>query len=245
MRLRNGNPALSDSTFERIAQSGVYGASPSAGVMTVEGTINKTLILLFLAVVGAGWMWGQVLDPNAPDGIWPLAFGGMLVAFIVGLVTCFKPNWARFLAPIYALLEGVGLGAISAIVNQRYPGVATEAVGLTFGVMAVMLVAYRTGLIRVTDKLRMGIVAMFGHTDAYMARYSLADTSPLAIGISLVVVAIAAFNLVLDFDFIDRGARQRLPAWMEWYGAFGLMVTLFWLYLELLRLLARLNSSRR
>lgn len=260
--MRNSNPTLSNSTFERFAQNGVFGGQAVAQMerMTVEGTVNKTLILLFLTIIAAGWSWTQMQNPAMIPVLLPMVFISALVALVVGLVTSFKPDWARFLAPVYALLEGTLLGAISFIVNQSYHGIATQAVGLTFGVMAVMLLVYRSGLIQVTDKLRIGIIAatggvvlfglvacvlsLFGHDSLYMARYSFYSTSPLAIGISLVVCAIAAFNLLLDFDFIERGAQVGAPKFMEWYGAFGLMVTLIWLYINVLRLLARLNSRR-
>jgi uncharacterized YccA/Bax inhibitor family protein len=262
--MRQSNPALSESTFERFTQNGIFGG-PNAqnrdDLMTVEGTVNKTLILLFLAAISAGWSWKYALDPMMADTVWPIVLVSMLVGLVVGLVTCFKPAWARFLAPAYAVLEGIVLGALSVIVNQRYPGIASQAIGLTFAVLGVMLVAYRTGLIRVTDKFRMvvvcatgaiflyGLVAwafmLFGHDSAWSARYSFENHSPLAIGISLIVVGIAALNLTLDFDFIERGAQFGAPKYMEWYGAFGLMVTLIWLYINLLRLLARLNSLRR
>jgi len=260
--MRQSNPALSDSTFERFAQNGIIGNQTANRdeLMTVEGTVNKTMILLFLAAISAGWSWTQALNPDMAGIVWPIAFVSVLLAMVIGFVTCFKPDWSRFLAPAYALLEGVGLGALSVVVNMRYPGIAAQAIGLTFAVLGVMLIAYRTRLIRVTDKFRMGVVAAtgavvlyglvawifaaFGHDAAWSVRYSFFNSSPLAIGISLLVVGIAALNLTLDFDFIERGAQYGAPKYMEWYGAFGLMVTLVWLYINLLRLLARLNSRR-
>jgi uncharacterized YccA/Bax inhibitor family protein len=257
--MRNGNPALSEDTFEKYAQNGAFDAPPGSPaqireVMTVEGTVNKTMILLLLAVVSASITWSMVLKPGGSDLAFPLMIGGMILGFIAAMVAIFKPNTSPYVAPVYALLEGLVLGGVSAVVNERYPGIAMQAVGLTFGTLAVMLVAYRARLIQVTDKFRMGVVAatggifvfylvsfvlrMFGIGGSFLAYDS---ASPIAIGISLVVVVIAALNLVLDFDLIERGARYRAPKFMEWYGAFSLMVTLVWLYLEILRLLSRLS----
>jgi uncharacterized YccA/Bax inhibitor family protein len=257
--MRNGNPALSEDTFEKLAENGTFAPPPGTPahareVMTVEGTVNKTMILLLLAVISASVTWSMVLKPGGIDMAFPLMIGGSLLAFLVALVAIFKPSTSPYVAPVYALLEGLALGGISAVVNEQYPGIATQAVGLTFGTLAVMLLAYRARLIQVTDKFRMGVVAatggimvfylfswilrMFGVGGSFLAFNA---TSPIAIGISLVVVVIAALNLVLDFDLIERGAQYRAPKFMEWYGAFSLMVTLVWLYLEILRLLARLN----
>lgn len=257
--MRNGNPALSEDTFERLSENGTFNPPPGTPantqeVMTTEGTVNKTMILLLLAVISASFTWSLVLKPGGQDTAFVLMIGGMFSAFIVAMVAIFKPKTSPYLAPTYALLEGLALGGISAVVNQRYPGLATQAVGLTFGTLGVMLVAYRTKLIQVTDKFRMGVVAatggiavfylismvlrMVGVGSGFLAYNA---SSPLAIGISLVVVVVAALNLVLDFDMIERGTRYRAPKFMEWYAAFSLMLTLVWLYLELLRLLARLN----
>ena len=176
-------------------------------------------------------------------------FGGLGVA----ILTIFKPTLARFTSPVYALLEGALLGAISALYNTSYDGIVVQAVGLTIGVFAVMLFLFATRVIRVTDKLRMGIVAATG---AIMLVYVvnmvlslfgasvpfLHDTGAMGIGISLVIVGVAAFNLLLDFDMVERGVEMGAPKHMEWYAAFGLLVTIIWLYLELLRLLSKLQS---
>lgn len=254
MSVRPANPALSDATYQRLSQNSGTVTKP----MTVEGTVNKTLILLLLAVVSASFTWAQILAPGGYDLVMPLAMGGMFGAMIIGWVTIFKPSISPYTAPVYAVLEGLMLGAISAIFNARYHGIATQAVGLTFGTLIVMLVAYRTGLIQVTDKLRLAIVSATGgicvfmfaammlqyfgvHGPASLLWYS---SSPLAIGISLVILGVAAMNLVLDFDQIERGAAQRVPAYMEWYSAFGLMLTLVWLYIRFLQLLSQLNGRR-
>jgi uncharacterized YccA/Bax inhibitor family protein len=156
-------------------------------------------------------------------------------------------------APIYALLEGLVLGGLSATIELRYPGIAIQAVGLTFGTLFVLLMAYRSGLIKVTQKFRLGIVAATGGifffylAEMLLGFFGIQFTSingagPIGIGFSLVIVAIAALNLVLDFDFIEQGVQVGAPKYMEWYGAFGIMVTLVWLYLEILRLLSKFRS---
>jgi len=171
-------------------------------------------------------------------------------------VTIFKKEWSPVTAPIYALLEGMALGGISAIINTRYPGIAFQAVSLTFGTLFVMLSLYRSGIIKVTDKFRIGIIAATGGICLfYFASMLLSffhvnffgsvwGSGAVGIGFSLVVVAIAALNLVLDFDFVEQGVAYGVPKYMEWYAAFGIMVTLVWLYLEILRLLAKMNSRR-
>jgi len=179
--------------------------------------------------------------------------GGAIGGLIAAIATIIKPNWSPVSAPIYSVFQGLFLGGISAALNLRFPGIAVQAVALTFGTLGVMLFMYKTGLIKVTEKLRTGIIAatlavglfyfvimiisLFGgDTSFYMGN------SLLSIGISLVIVGIAAFNLLLDFDFIDKGAQMGAPKYMEWFGAFGLMVTLIWLYIEMLRLLSKLRD---
>ena len=178
---------------------------------------------------------------------------GALGGFIVAMVTVFKKTWAPLTAPIYALLEGLVLGGISALTELRFPGVPMQAVGLTFGTLVALLLAYRSGMIRVTDNFRLGVVAATGGIALfYVATIVMGlfgvrfppvfGAGPLGIGISVFVVIVAALNLVLDFDLIESGARAGAPKYMEWYGAFALMVTLIWLYLEILRLLSKLRS---
>jgi uncharacterized YccA/Bax inhibitor family protein len=180
---------------------------------------------------------------------------GLIGGLIFALITTFKKTWAPVTAPIYALLEGLLLGGISATFEQRYPGIAIESVCLTFGTMFVLLLAYRSGMIKVTQKFRLGVVAATGAIFLfYMMEMvlgffgihfvSVNGSGMLGIGISLVIVCVAALNLVLDFDFIERGVEAGAPKYMEWYGAFGLMVTLIWLYLEMLRLMAKLRGRR-
>ncbi len=250
IRPRTSNPAL-----RALASRGIPRAVAGESVMTVSGAVNKTIALVSLVVIGAAWVWsryafalagGPESALHAVNGyVWVGLLGGLAFA----LATAFKPNWARITAPVYALLEGFLVGGVSAFLNSHYPGIVIQAVGLTFAVMVGMLVLYRTGLIKVTPALQRGIIAAtFGVLLFYGVTWLLSlfhvDTSMLfahgrlAILISLVIVGIAAFNLVLDFHFIDQGAKAGLPKRMEWYLAWGLTVTLVWLYLEILRLLA-------
>jgi uncharacterized YccA/Bax inhibitor family protein len=176
--------------------------------------------------------------------------GGVFGGFVVALVTIFKKEWSPITAPVYALLEGLALGGISAIFERTYPGVAMQAVGLTFGTLFIMLLAYKTGMIRATQKFKLGVIAATGGIAVlYLVEMVLGlfhvtvpainGSGPLGIAFSLFVVVIAALNLVLDFDLIETGVQGGAPKYMEWYGAFALMVTLIWLYLEILRLLAK------
>ena len=244
--MRTANPALGDKTF-----TGVPRAASAADVMTIEGTVNRTLILLLLAFVAAGWTWGLAAGGNAL--VIPLLFGGLIGGLIIAMVTIFKQRWAPVTAPIYAVCEGLLLGAISAFMNLRYPGIVPQAVALTFGTLFCLLAAYRSGMIRATENFKLGVVAATGGIFfVYMISLVLGlfgvqfpfihSAGPIGIAFSLFVVVIAALNLVLDFDFIEEGARQGAPRYMEWYGGFGLLVTLVWLYIEILNLLAKLNS---
>ena len=176
-------------------------------------------------------------------------FGGMIFA----LITIFKKNWAMYTAPIYAILEGFFLGGISAIFDSQYPGIVIQATGLTFGTLASLLVLYKTGVIKPTENFRLMVVsATMGIALLYVVSFIMSmfgtgigfihDNGIFGIGFSLFVVGIAALNLVLDFDFIEEGSEKNAPKYMEWFGAFALMVTLIWLYLEMLRLLAKLRS---
>lgn len=222
--------------------------------MTIDGTVNKTGILLLLTAASAAWTWHLSMSPESAASVPPLMLVGVIGGLIFAMVTVFKAAWSPFTAPVYALLEGLLLGGISAVLNVRFPGIAIQAVGLTFGTLFVMLVAYRTHIIPVTQKFKLGIVAATGAIMLfYVAQWILGffgmhfgainGNGTLGIAFSVVVVIVAALNLVLDFDFIETGARSgTTPKYMEWYGAFGLMVTLVWLYLEMLRLLAKTRS---
>lgn len=222
--------------------------------MTVNGTINKTGILLMVVVAVGAFSWNTILtNPSLGYG---LAMFGAIGAFIASLVVSFKPTAAPIGAPIVAVLEGLFVGAISAVFEMRYPGLVVQAIGLTIAVMFSMLFAYRTGIIKVTGTFKkvmafalMGvglfyvvsfIASFFGAAPSY---FEMGNNSMFNIGLNLVIVGLAALSLVLDFDFIERASEQNTPKYMEWYGAFGLMITLVWLYIELLRLLARFQDD--
>jgi len=220
------------------------------GTMTISGAVNKTGILLLLAFASACWVWAKFnANPTAGAvGGWMML--GVLGGLAVAVATTFKPAWAPITAPAYALLEGLALGGISAIFNLRYAGLPAEAVLATLGVLLVMLLAYQSGLVRPTARFQMGVIAATGGVMVlYFAMWilgffglqftALTGAGPLSIGFSVVVCAIAALNLVLDFGLIESGARQGAPRYMEWYGAFALLVTLVWLYIEILNLLAK------
>ncbi|WP_313348516.1 Bax inhibitor-1/YccA family protein [Stenotrophomonas sp.] len=251
--MRSGNPALSESTFLDLASGSVV-TSPDQ-VMTINGTVNKTGILLLLTVLTAAFAWSQTLgaDGQIAPGAMIYAIGGAIGGLVLAVVTVFKKEWSPVTAPMYALVEGFFLGAISAVFEARFPGIVFQAVLLTFGTLFALLVAYRSGLIKVTENFKLGVVAATGGIALlYLASFVLSffninvpvihEASWLGIAFSLFVVVVAALNLVLDFDFIENGAAARAPKYMEWYGAFGLMVTLVWLYVEFLRLLSKLQS---
>ena len=251
--MRSGNPALSESTFLDLASGSVV-TSPDQ-VMTLNGTANKTGILLLLTVLTAAFAWSQAVDEYGQiSGSASLyAIGGAIGGLVLALITIFKKEWSPVTAPMYALVEGLFLGAVSALFNMKYPGIVFQAVLLPFGTLAALLFAYRSGLIKATENFKMGVVAATGGIALlYLASFVLGffninvpvihDSSWLGIAFSLFVVVVAALNLVLDFDFIESGVAQRAPKYMEWYGAFGLMVTLVWLYVEFLRLLSKIQQ---
>lgn len=251
--MRSGNPALSESTFLDLASGSVVN-SPDQ-VMTINGTVNKTGILLLLTVLTAAFAWSQTIgaDGQIAPGAMIYAIGGAIGGLVLALVTVFKKEWSPVTAPMYALVEGFFLGAISAVFEARFPGIVFQAVLLTFGTLFALLAAYRSGLIKVTENFKLGVVAATGGIALlYLASFVLSffninvpvihEASWLGIAFSLFVVVVATLNLVLDFDFIETGAAARAPKYMEWYGAFGLMVTLVWLYVEFLRLLSKLQQ---
>jgi uncharacterized YccA/Bax inhibitor family protein len=244
---KTSNPALSTNVF-REQGIAAYGEG-----MTISGTVNKAGILVVCCVATAALTWNIFLNSRSPEAVLPLGLLGAIGGLIVAVVTIFKKTWAPVTAPLYSLLEGLVLGAASAVLEVRFPGIAIQAVGLTFGTLLALLLVYRSGVIKVTDNFRLGVVAATGGIALfYVATLilgffgvsfpSVYGAGPLGIGVSIFIVIIAALNLVLDFDFIESGARAGAPKYMEWYGAFGLMVTLIWLYLEILRLLSKLRS---
>lgn len=245
--MRSSNPVLKISAF-----SGSH-VDRSEGVMTVAGTVNKALFLTLLVLMTASFTWTKFMSGGAAatNGLLVLGF---IVGLVAALVTIFKKEWAHISAPVYAGAQGLFLGGISAIFEVKYPGIAMQAIAGTVGTLACMLLAYRSGWVKVTDKFRMGVVAATGGIALvyllamvmgfFGLRTSLMDSGFLGIGFSLFVVGIAALNLVLDFDAIEAGVRQGAPKQMEWYGAFGLMVTLIWLYMEMLRLISKLRDNK-
>lgn len=249
---KSGNPTLTEKMFNKSLQMD----ATLQGTMTVRGAINKFGFMMLMLIAGAAYNW-HLFEEMKQDTMNVLMMVGIFGGLITAIAISFKPNWAPFLAPLYALLEGLFIGGISVIMNaafaKSYPGLVMQAVGLTFGVAISMFILYNFRIINATERFKsviftatLGIgifylltmvLRMFGVNVSFMY-----DSSMLSIGISLFVVAIAALNLILDFDMIERGAEQGAPKFMEWYGAFGLMVTIVWLYIEMLKLLSKLGS---
>ncbi len=274
--MRSGNPALNDNSF-----GGRYMSRTAEGTMTLGGTAIKTAILLAILLSTFMYTWNMTTvgyeaawktaeaEParfndegkqlptqiSIPSSVYPYAMVGCFGGFVVAMIIIFNPTTAPFLSPIYAGLEGLALGAISAGFEAKYPGIAIQAGGATFGVLAGLLLIYMTGLVRPSQNFALGLLAaMFGILVVYFLDILLQafgagyvpvvhGNSWASIGFSAFVVIIAALNLVLDFDFIEKGVENKAPKYMEWYGAFGLMVTLVWLYLEIIRLIAKARSK--
>ena len=244
---KTANPVLDKSIFNKFRVS-----TETEQVMTIQGTVNKIAILLILVILAASYTW-KFMGTGNTSALQTYMIAGGIGGFITALITVFKRSWAPITAPVYAVLEGLFLGGISAYFNAQYSGIVVNAVALTFGTLFALLFAYKSGMIKVTNKLRLGIVAATGGIAiAYLISFILGffniqvgfihGNGLTGIIFSLVVVVVAALNLVLDFDFIENGAKSGAPKYMEWYGAFGLMVTLIWLYIEFLRLLAKLSG---
>ena len=242
LSMRSGNPALNSKIFTTATQD-------DSGRMTIGGTVNKTTISLLLLMAAASYTW---MNPSPV-----LMILGFIGGFIMAIVTIFKKTWAPYTVSGYALLEGLALGGISRIFETQYPGIASQAIFLTFGILAALLLAYKSGIIKPTENFKLGVFAATGGIFImYLISFIMSifgsgmsimnpnNASMMSIGFSLFVVVIASLNLVMDFDFIEEGAEKGAPKYMEWYGAFGLLVTLIWLYLEILRLLAKLQSRR-
>jgi uncharacterized YccA/Bax inhibitor family protein len=245
-----GNPALNAKTFAAFPRI----ADPSRA-MTIQGTVNKTLLMLALLLLPAVWVWRQYFATGTPQAIMPWLYIGVIGGLVVAVVTIFKRQWSVVTAPLYAILEGLAIGGISAFFEARFPGIVIQAVALTFGTLLCLLLVYKSRIIKVTARFRLGVVAATGGIAIiYVVTIVLGffginipyiyGSGTIGIGFSLFVVTIAALNLVLDFDFIENGVAAGAPKYMEWYAAFGLMVTLIWLYLEILRLLAKISSRR-
>ncbi|MAM04505.1 MAG: hypothetical protein CMD06_00915 [Flavobacteriales bacterium] len=240
--MRSGNPALNKNTFQNISNA-------SSEQMTIDGTVNKTTISLMILLFCAYYTYS-----TSNTGFIMIGFIG---GFITALVTIFKKHLAPYTVPIYAAFEGLALGGISAIYNHMYTGIVQQAIFLTFGIFLALLFAYKTKIIKPTENFKLGIFAATGGIAiVYFISFIMSffggglsimnpqNSSLISIGFSLFVVIIASLNLVLDFDFIEEAAENNIPKYMEWYAAFGLLVTLIWLYLEILRLLAKLQSRR-
>ncbi|MBL7812352.1 MAG: Bax inhibitor-1/YccA family protein [Bacteroidetes bacterium] len=243
------NPLMTESAFEKV-RTGFVSDGES---MTLKGTVNKTILLFITMLVPAAWIWMKLGgDPTQAVGLMPFMIGSLVIGLIASIVLVFKKSWAPVLAPVYAAAEGVFLGIISMIYEHFQSGIVVQAVGITLLLFAAMLVAYRTGLIRATPlftkiivfaTLGVGlfylinmIVMMFGVESFYMG------SSLLSIGVSVLIAGIAAFNFILNFDMIENQAQLGAPKYMEWYSGFGLLLTLVWLYLEILRLLSKISG---
>jgi len=242
--IRSGNPALNTKTFTNLTNA-------SSGVMTIDGTVNKTAISMGILLLASYYTYSNGII----DFVWPGFIGG----FIVALITIFKKEWSPVTVPIYAVLEGLALGGISLVFTEAfYDGIVSQAIMLTLGILFALLLAYKSKIIKPTENFKLGLFAATGGiTIVYVISFFISmfggeglpvmdptNSSMLSVGFSLFVVVIASLNLVMDFDFIEEGAAKGAPKYMEWYGAFGLLVTLIWLYLEILRLLAKLSSRR-
>jgi len=262
--MRTSNPTLNQAVFAKERSFGVGDS------MTIQGTVNKCFILLGLIVLSASWVWGKVMQPTSVLGgemmakemgaqaaasVTPFIFGGAIGGFILALVTIFNKPASKITAPLYALCEGLVLGGVSAIFEQNYPGIVIQAVGLTFATMFCMLSLYKSRIIKVNEKFIFGVATATGAIClVYLVNFIMSffgrsipfiySSGLMGIGFSLLVVGIAAMNLILDFYVIEEGSKAGAPKYMEWYGAFALMVTLIWLYLEILRLLAKMRSRR-
>ena len=252
---KTANPALNRNTFLDFT------VAAEGQAMTIQGTVNKLFLMTALLLAGAVYTWKIYYDAfsvqpeTAARSVSGWLIGGAVGGLIVALVTAFKKTWSPYTAPVYAVLEGLVLGAISATAESAYHGVVIQAVVITFGILISLLFAYKSRLIKPTQNFRLGVAAatggvfflylitfllnMFGVPVGYLHNGSF-----LAIIINVAVIIIAALNLVLDFDFIEQGAEHGAPKYMEWYAAFGLMVTLVWLYIEVLRLLLQTRSNR-
>ncbi|NSL89866.1 Bax inhibitor-1/YccA family membrane protein [Chitinophaga solisilvae] len=240
---QSNNPVLKQSVFDKVAHS-------EGETMSIRGTVNKMSFLLIMLMAAAVFSYGEFL--RGSSNVLPLVIGGAIGGFVLAMIIIFKKEWSGYLAPAYAIAEGLFLGAISAMFNAQYQGIVLQAVGLTFGTFIAMLALYRFGVIRATERFKTIVMtATLGIAVFYLIALVLRlfhiempmihSSGTIGIIFSLVVVSIAALNLILDFDMIEQGAAQGAPKYFEWYASFGLLVTLVWLYLEILRLLSKLN----
>ena len=252
--MRSGNPALGNSTFLDLGTGTVVRGD--TGAMTLNGTVNKTAFLLVLTLVGAMYTWSRFFAGDGA-GLMPFVWGGLIGGLVLALVTVFKKEWSPVTAPLYAAAKGVLLGSASALGEANYPGVVVQAVALTLAALAVLLLAYRTGLIRVGKRFRQAVAVGVGAIVlVYVVNLGmrllglegfgfLHEGSIASIVFGLFAVTMASMALLVDFDFVERGVARGADDVMEWFAAFGLVVTLAWLYLEMLRLLRRFGVRRR
>lgn len=249
--MRSGNPVLNNSTFDSM-RADAYGSS---GTMTIRGTATKTLILLGLCAGMASITWGMVRGQDVQQAM-PWMIGGIIGGLVFGLATSFVPKWSPVTGPLYAMAEGLFLGGISALFERQFQGIVFQALLATFGTTFALLMAYQTGIVKATENFKLGVLAatggigimylvMFVLRAMGLYNFNLMAMGGWGIAISAVIVIVAALNLVLDFDYIEHAAAQGAPKYCEWYGAYGLMVTLVWLYIEILRLLAIIANSQR
>jgi uncharacterized YccA/Bax inhibitor family protein len=263
--MRTSNPTLNQKILDNLTRGAMPGCTSGGDLnsqysammggtetMTVQGTVNKTLVMLLLLLATASLSWREFFSAQDAAAVMPHLLVGGIGGFIVAMVTVFKKQWSPVTAPIYAILEGLMIGGLSAMFEMRYPGIVIQAVMLTFGTCFALLMAFKAGMIQATARFRAGIFAATGGIGLfYLASFVggffgfsiplIHSTGTFGILFSLFVVAVAALNLILDFDFVKRGAEAGAPKYVEWYAAFGLMVTLIWLYIEILRLLAKLR----
>lgn len=250
--MRSSNPALSDKIFDSYTTP-----QTDQDVMTINGVVNKCVIMLILLIIPATYVWKSFFAAETPEIGMDIASKSLLIgvigSLILALITIFKKRWSPVTAPAYAAVEGLAIGGISAIMEAQFPGIVVQATALTFGTLFALLMVYRSGMIKVTQNFRLGVVAATGGIFLiYIVSFVLSffgsgipyihESGLIGIGFSLFVVVIASLNLVLDFDFIERGAERGAEKFMEWYAAFGLIITLVWLYIEILRLLSKLRS---
>lgn len=239
----SNNPVFNEKVLQKV------GSNQAEGAMTIKGTINKMAFLLVLVMAAAVYAWGA---PARQQDIMPFLWGGALGGFALAIIISIKKEWAQYLAPAYALAEGLFLGVVSVLYSNLYDGIVLQAVGITFATFLAMLILYRTRIIRATEKFKAIVftatagIALFYLLALVLSFFNiripfLHEGSTIGIIFSLVVVVVAALNLIINFDLIETGAAQGAPKYFEWYASFGMLVTLVWLYLEILRLLSKLN----
>jgi len=247
--MRSSNPALSGRQFETVKEAGIYN-----DIMTLEGTVSKSIYLLGMLIAAGIVGYKIAIHPSFGQYSEQIMGSAAFLAFIIAMITIFKQSMSPTTAPAYALLKGLSLGFVSFLYSAHYTGIALQAILLTISVFVVLLVCYRLRIIEPTQNFRLAIVsATGGILVLYLLSFAgsflgwqipyLHESGPVGIGLSVAIVGVASLNLVLDFDFIERGSENKLPKYMEWYGAFGLLITLVWLYIEILRLLAKLKEK--